>query len=184
MEFDKINSPQELLDFMSNNIQYGFIGKNGKKYIDQDSEEWNDWYEECLVQTGEQVLKTKIGTCWDQVELERLWFEKRNYEIKTIFIWFDLNYENNYPTHTILLYKKDKKWYWFENAFDTCKGTHEFNTVKEAIECVKEKQLEYAISIGVVKETDKQYLKDWEYSKLEKSLSVSEYLKHILSNYD
>ena len=89
-----------------------------------------------------------------------------------------------YPTHTILLYKKDKKWYWFENAFDTCKGTHEFNTVKEAIECVKEKQLEYAISIGVVKETDKQYLKDWEYSKLEKSLSVSEYLKHILSNYD
>ena len=184
MEFDKIDSPKKLLDFMSANLKYGFVGKNRKIYVNQDSEDWNDWYEQCLVQTGEQVLNTKVGTCWDQVELERLWFEKNKYEIKTIFIWFEVNYENAYPTHTFLLYKKDNKWYWFENSFETCRGIYEFNTVEEAIEFVKRKQLEYAISIGVARQEDKKFIKDYEFSKLVSSLSVDEYINHVTANVD
>ncbi len=184
MEFNKVNNPQELLSFMSNNIKYGFVGKNGKIYIDQNSEEWNDWYEQCLVQTGEQVLKSKVGTCWDQVEIERLWFEKKGYEIKTIFIWFEVDCKNDYPTHTFLLYKENEKWYWFENSFEICKGIHEFNTIKEAIECVKKRQLEYAISIGIAKETDKKYIKDYEYLKLEIPLNVDEYISHVTEYKD
>ena len=48
---------------MSENIKYGFVGKNGKVYNNQNSEDLNDWYEQCLVQTWyDQVLKTKVGT--------------------------------------------------------------------------------------------------------------------------
>lgn len=184
MDFDKINSPQELLNFMSNNIKYGFVGKNGKKYTNQDSEDWNDWYEQCLVQTGDQVLNTKVGTCWDQVELERLWFENHNYEIKTIFIWFEINYENDYPTHTFLLYKKNNKWYWFENSFESCRGIHEFNTIEEAVEYVKTKQFEYAISIGVAKQEDKELIKDYEYFKLVSPLNVDEYINRVTTSVD
>ena len=107
--FDEINSPEELLEFMDKNITYGFLGKNGKKYTDMYSPEWNDWYDECFVQSGEEVLKSKIGTCWDQVELERLWFEKNNYNFKTIFIWFEVNRENNFPTHAFLIYEDNNK---------------------------------------------------------------------------
>lgn len=184
MDFDKINSPQELLNFMSNNIKYGFVGKNGKVYNNQNSEDWNDWYEQCLVQTGEQVLNTKVGTCWDQVELERLWFENNNYEIKTIFIWFEVDYENNYPTHSFLLYKNNNKWYWFENSFESCRGIHEFNTIEEAVECVKTRQLEYAISIGVAKHEDKDFIKDYEYSKLVSPFNVDEYINHVTTSVD
>lgn len=184
MKFDKIDNPEKLLEFMSENIKYGFVGKNGKVYNNQNSEDLNDWYEQCLVQTGDQVLKTKVGTCWDQVEMERLWFEKRNYEIKTIFIWFEVNYGNDYPTHTFLLYQKNGKWYWFENSFEACRGIHEFNTIEEAIECVKTRQLEYAISIGVAKQEDKEFLKDYEYSKLVSPLNVDEYINHVTTSVD
>ena len=51
---------------MEENITYGFIDKNGNKYTDTFSKEWKDnWYNRCLVQTGENILKTKTGTCWD-----------------------------------------------------------------------------------------------------------------------
>ena len=70
-DFNNIKTPMELLKYMDN-ITYGFVGRNGKKYTDMNSDDWNDWYDECLVQTGENVLITNIGTCYDQVEIERL----------------------------------------------------------------------------------------------------------------
>ena len=33
MTFDDIKTPYELLEFMKNNIKYGFLVKNGKKYL-------------------------------------------------------------------------------------------------------------------------------------------------------
>ena len=100
-----IKTPEELLNFMRNNIIYGFVGKNDKKYTDMFSEEWNDWYSQCIVQNGEDVLKSKIGTCWDQVELERQWFEKNNYTVHTFFMWFEVGRECDLPTHTFLIYE-------------------------------------------------------------------------------
>ena len=67
----------------------------------------------------------------------------------------------------------------FENAFESCRGIHEFKTVKEAVECVISKQLEYAIGIGVAKIEDKKLIKSYEFSKLESPLNVVEYLNHV-----
>ena len=166
MTFDDIKTPNELLDFMKNNIKYGFLGKNGKKYYDQYSEEWNDWNNECIVQSGEEVLNSNIGTCWDQVELERLWFEKNNYNFKTIFMWFEVGRECNLPTHTFLLFEHDNKWYWFENSFEMYRGIHEYNSLEEAIEDVKSKQIEFTSkNYKDFSEEDKQTLVSYEYPK-------------------
>ena len=88
-DLDSIRNPKELLEYMDN-ITYGFVGKNGKKYLDMYSKEWNDWYEQCFVQSGEEVLNSKIGTCWDQVELERLWFEKTDIVLKQYLLGLKL----------------------------------------------------------------------------------------------
>ncbi|MBR1817586.1 MAG: hypothetical protein IJ772_01930 [Bacilli bacterium] len=175
MEFERINTPKEFLEYMNNNITYGFIGKNGKKYQNFSSEEW---LKEGIVQNGEEVLKSKIGTCYDQVELERLWFENHHFEAKTIFIWFEVDYENNYPTHTFLVYKNNHKWYWFEHAFEDCRGIHEFESLEETINTVISKQLEYAISIGIAKESDKHLIKSYEYTKITKPMDIEEFLNH------
>ena len=183
---ENIKSPEELLNYMDNNISYGFIGKNGNKYTNMFSEEWNDWYNEYYLQNGDEVLNSKIGTCWDQVELERLWFEKHNYKYKTIFIWFEVGRECNLPTHTFLIYEKDNKYYWFEHSFEAQKGIHEFNNEEDAIEFVKSKQIEYTkMNNKDISDEDMKTLVAYEYSKPSSHLSVDEYLNHVTAKrYD
>ena len=42
MDFNKISNPEQLLEFMGQNIKYGFARKNGELCISQEPEEWND----------------------------------------------------------------------------------------------------------------------------------------------
>jgi hypothetical protein len=179
MTFDKINNPNDLLEYMKYNIKYGFLGKNGKKYYDQNSNEWNDWSEQCIVQSGEEVIESKIGTCWDQVELERLWFDKYNYTIRTFFIWFEVGRENDLPTHTFLLFEREGKWYWFENSFAKYSGIHEYNSVDEAIEDIKNKQIDFASYNKDFREEDKNTLECYEFTKPISHLGVDDYIDFV-----
>lgn len=178
MEFSNIVSPEELLEYMKTNVRYGFISKSGKIYNNPDSNDWNDWYSKCIVQTGKEVLYSCTGTCWDQVELERFWFENNNYVIKTYFICFDVDYENNYPTHTFLLFKNNGKWYWFEHAWLDQMGIHEFNSEKEVLDYIMQKFFEAAINDELATKEDRKLVACYEYTKLDRSLSVEEYIKH------
>ena len=181
-EFNKIKTPEELLKYMDNNITYGFVGRNGKKYYDMFSKEWDDWYNEYFVQTGEELIESKTGTCWDQVELERLWFEKNNYNYKTIFTWFEVNRPNNLPTHTFLIYESDGKYYWFEHADESNKGIHEFETEEDAINYLKEKQFLYAYNNKYdIKKEEKDCFTAYEYTKPNDHLGVDEYINHVTS---
>ena len=40
---NKIKNPQELLDFMSNNINYGYLGKDGRVYNYTDPDFEQEW---------------------------------------------------------------------------------------------------------------------------------------------
>ena len=177
---NEIKSPEALLDYMDKNIKYGFIGKNGKHYTDTTLEEWNDWYLQCIVQTGKEVLKSNIGTCWDQVELERLWFEKHNYCLHTFFMWFEVGRASNLPTHTFLIFENNDKYYWFEHAFEPYKGIHVFNSLYEAVEAARSKQIEYTkMNYNDVSDKDMQFLTVYNYSKPKEQLNVDAYLKHV-----
>ncbi len=175
-----LETPKDLLNYMTNDITYGFISKDNHKYTDPFSKDWQDnWYDKCLVQTGKEVLGTKIGTCWDQVELERLWFKSHHYNFKTIFMWFEINKENNLPTHTCLIYEQDNKYYWFENAFEANRGICEFNSFKEAVDYIKQEQLNYIVANNLGGKDYLDFLKVYEYDELTKPLSVQEYLDHV-----
>lgn len=179
MNFNDIQNPQELLSYMIENVIYGFVGKNKKIYDDTESDEWYDWYQECSVQTGEEILKTNVGTCWDQVELERLWFKNHKYDFKTIFIYFEVDHENTYPTHSFLLFYEDSKWCWFEHAFGDFEGIYKFDTFNDALNDVKRAFLNRAIETGAATINDKRLIKCYEYDELTKSLSVDEYMSHV-----
>lgn len=86
---DKINSPYESLNIMSKNIIYGYLGKSGRVYHWDDADFDDEWFDDYILQSKEDILRTLFGNCWDQVELERYWLDKNNYEInKIIFIEF------------------------------------------------------------------------------------------------
>lgn len=70
--FEKLKTPEELLEYMEKNLEYGYVGKeNNKIYSNSDPDFDINFDKEYFLQTPEQLLVSRHGVCWDQVELER-----------------------------------------------------------------------------------------------------------------
>lgn len=116
-----------------NDFDYGWIDKTGYKYINKIAK--NKFIPDYYLQNPKDLDETKIGICWDQVEYERKHFEKFDIPFKTIFIIYDDGIK--YPNHTFLIFKKNKKYYWFENTYANAKGILDFDNLQELYDRVK-----------------------------------------------
>ena len=149
-------------------INYGYLNKNNIIHKNVDNE-FSDNY---ILQSPEEVIKNKIGVCWDQVELERNLFEKENIEFNTYFI---VHYDGDKcPTHTFLIYKENNKYYWFEHAWKKFKGIHEYNSELEAIKDIKEKFIKYELKNNY----NSMNLCIYKYDKPKYGISCLEFYKH------
>ena len=159
-------SENEIMKLMSV-INYGWIDKNGAKHIN----DFKTFADEYILQSPEEVIKNKIGVCWDQVELERKYFEQYK-SVKTFFI---VHYDNNQcPTHTFLTFEKNNKCYWFEHSWECFRGIHEYSSVEELLTDIKNK----FIKIELNNIYDKDRIVIYEYSKPEYNISVQEFFDH------
>lgn len=119
-----------------NTIEYGFKDENGNNIININPQKWdNEFYQFYYLQTPEELLKSKCGVCWDQVELERKLFQEHNIKFKTYFIYIIDN--DMLPSHTFLTYEFNNKHYWFEHSWGVYKGVHEYNSEIELLLDVK-----------------------------------------------
>ena len=177
----EIKSPKELLDFMNKNIDYGYLSKSGKVYHSGDKDFDLNWYNEYILETKEDILNNSCGTCFDQVEFEREWFLKHNYEIKTFYQMVVLDYENSYPTHSFLAFKDNNKWYWFENSFKENRGIYEFNSIDELIEFEYNKYLELLKKYNISDEEINKIIIT-EFDKPKERISAKEYIDHALNS--
>lgn len=180
-EYEKINTPEELLNFMSNNINYGYLGKSGRVYHFDDKDFNEKWYEEYVLEDSNDILDNLHGNCWDQVELEREWFIKHNYEIKTIYEMVDLDYENNYPSHSFLIFKNKNIWNWFENSDFNNRGIHTFNSLHELIDYQYNKYLEYLREFNIKEEEIKKIILR-EFKKPKMGITAKEYLSYVTNS--
>ena len=119
-----------------NNIEYGFKDKNGNNLINSEiwDKEFHNFY---YLLSPEELLDSKCGVCWDQVELERKLFNEANIECDTFFIYIDDN--ENLPSHTFLTFQLNNKYYWFEHSWYDMKGIHEYNNFEKLLNDVKTK---------------------------------------------
>ena len=125
----------EIMDELRN-IEYGFKDKNGANLIN--SESWDkNFYNFYYLLSPEELLHSKCGVCWDQVELERKLFNDANINCDTYFIYIDDN--ENLPSHTFLIFQLNDKYYWFEHSWYDMKGIHEYNNIKALLNDVKNK---------------------------------------------
>jgi len=153
---------------LMNDIVYGWVDKNGLSHLN-DFETFSSDYR---LQSPEELIKSKIGVCWDQVELERYYFEKENINVKTYFL---VHYDGGKcPTHTFLVFRKNDKYYWFEHSWDKFKGIHEYSTLKELLSDVRNKFIKYELNNNYVDE----YLVLHEYEKPSYSISVQDFFTH------
>ena len=180
--FNKINSPHELLEFMSKNINYGYLGKSGRVYQFDDSDFNEKWFNEYILESKENILKTLYGNCWDQVELERYWFKKHGYEIKTIYEMVKVNYDNNYPSHSFLIFKdKDGFWNWFENSDYENRGIHKFDSINKLLEYQYSKYLDFLKTFNIKEDEIKEIIFA-EFEEPQKNISASEYLDFVINS--
>lgn len=127
-----MTTPQELLDFMSD-IEYAWMDKEGEFH----EELTPDMYENYSLMTPEEVLKYKKGICVDQSEFERDWFLKHNYEHKVMVI--QIERDDSTPGHQFLIYRDNNKYYWFEHAWESQRGIHEYSSYEKLVEDIKNK---------------------------------------------
>lgn len=144
-EFENIQAPEELLAFMNERLQYGFVGKNKQIYTPNDATREADRATQYYLQSPEELLTSGYGECWDTVELERRWFSEHGYQPETYFMMYAKPGGTDLPTHTFLVFEKAGKWYWFEQAFADQQGIHEYASREELIDDVKKKHHEYAV---------------------------------------
>ena len=114
---------------MSNNIVYGY-----RKTDDTIATEMSDDY---FLQTPEQLIQSKAGVCWDQVELEREWF--RNHNILCFIIYLEQKDEHMNPSHTFAIFCQNERYYWFENSWGIYRGIHQYPSLQKAIIDVRTK---------------------------------------------
>ncbi len=154
----------QLMDLMDN-IEYGWLDKENKKCVEM-GKKFLDNYR---LASPKEVLQNKVGICWDQVELERYYLSRTNWKIKT----FCLIYKdgNNDPTHTFITFEKKNKFYWFEHAWDKCRGMHEYTTLKKMLKDVELQFIKIELKSNVIK----QNLLLYEYRKPKSHLNCQEF---------
>lgn len=119
------NFDKQLLEFMKP-FKYGWYDKSIKKFNYDPNVDDNYWYNNCLV-INHNLDKYKSGTCWDQsiYEYQQL---KKFYKCQMVFI----GHKNG--CHTYIIYLKNNKYYWFENAWNKYRGIHgPYDNVDEII---------------------------------------------------
>lgn len=149
-------------------IKYGWLDKyNNIHYIIDEN-----FSKEYKLQSPEEILKNKVGVCWDQVELERYYFEKINYKTTTYFLVY--YNDSKCPTHTFLVYKKNDNFYWFEHSWEKYQGIHKYNSIEELLKDVKNKFIKSELRGSCVEEN----IIIREYLKPKSGLNLSEFFNH------
>lgn len=137
MKIEEIKTPQDILDFMDENIKYGWIDIYGKKHIDS-MEDFRKLYRTMSV---EEILKYKIGTCIEQVLLMHYLIDKINISNKMFCcrIYEPDEYDNleeDEHMHCFVLYYLDNKVYHIEHPNFERKGIYEYSSENEALKTI------------------------------------------------
>jgi len=122
---ESTNTIVNLIMKIMNSIEYGCFDKNGKELDIKDI-----WYS--YVQSPQDTLKHKKGMCLDQVELEKFLFDKKSIKYKTFYVEYT-DEDGDHPSHVFLTFKDNKKYYWFEHSWNSCRGIKKYDSLKELL---------------------------------------------------
>ncbi len=112
-------TPKELYDYMRRNIKYSQYSK---------------------LKSPDEVIKTKSGSCHDQVVLELYELRKMGLHPKAAYLQ-EYNPKNSQvgETHSFVYYSQGKTAYWFENAWSGQQGIHEYRDLESLFDDVFER---------------------------------------------
>ncbi|MBI5466945.1 MAG: hypothetical protein HY975_01890 [Candidatus Kerfeldbacteria bacterium] len=180
-ELESIETPVELLAYMKDNVQYGFVRRSTKEVIANNTAETSTAFaKEYYLQSPEELLESHHGVCWDSTELERRWFDDHGYHPQVFFLMYAKEGGTDLPTHTFVAFEKDQKWYWFEHAFADQRGIHEYASLNELLDDVKLKHHQYAVKNRGAADEDFSRLRSAPFEQPKYGVSAQEFVEAVL----
>ena len=137
LKLEDIKSPQDILEYMDKNIEYGWLDENKEKHI-KTMKNFRKLYRTVTI---EETIKYGLGCCIDQVNLMHYLFDKINITSKMfccrIFEPDDYNnLEEEEHMHCFLLYYLDNKVYHIEHPNFERTGIYEYENEEAAISSI------------------------------------------------
>lgn len=118
IEVSEIQSPEKLSRWMKSNIHYSNFTR---------------------LKTQAEVIKTKSGSCHDQVTFAYPYLKKMGVNPRVLFfIAYKEGSTTGGMTHSLIFWESDNKVYWFENSWKGMEGIHEFDDLDELKEKITE----------------------------------------------
>ena len=135
-----VNTIDDLMKYMDENIKYGWLGIDGKVRIDS-LKDFKDYYRTMNI---DDVIKCGVGLCPDQVNFIKNFFDSKNIQNKIFVI---VGYENvlgidKERVHFMIFYENDNTWYQFEHASRFFKGIFKYGSLSDTKNKVLDKYKE------------------------------------------
>ena len=170
MNFNDLKTPEELMQFLQDKINYGFVADNVTYKYPIKEEDIHQHYK---IRLGEDLIDTGYGVCWDITELQRKFFENAGIKHECYFLqaYKKDNIARPIHTHAFLIYHEDNQWKWFEYSFSQHRGIHEnYKTKQELLNDVATKFL--------ARHERENYYDLHKYPRVTKALTANQFIKH------
>ncbi|MDE5931963.1 MAG: transglutaminase domain-containing protein [Lachnospiraceae bacterium] len=137
MDLSSIKTPEDVYVWIDENIQYGWLDREGHKHID----EMKNFRQLYRTMSLEEVFAYKMGTCIEQVALIHFLLDKIKIESKMfccrIYEPDDYgNLEEEEHMHCFVLFYRNGKVYHLEHPNHEKKGIYEYETEKDAMRTI------------------------------------------------
>jgi len=163
-------NPIEIMEVMDT-ITYGYMTKTGKPTLEIEEHAFFNSYR---LQTPDELWRSKIGVCWDQVELERRLFEQTTLNVRTFYVELKRG-----DSHTFLVYNELGKYFWFEHSYAIQRGINgPFNTTTDVVDAVILAMQEGKKKPGI---NELSVVAATEYTKPAYGLTCAEFMQHAKS---
>lgn len=137
MKYSDVKKPVDLYLFMKENIKYGFYStydNDTHRRVDMNDDRLYELllFHSYYLQSPKELLISKHGICFDQVEFERNWFIKNGYVVYTYF--------TPHHNHCFLVFKDQNGYNWFERTVKNFNGIHTKESLEELLNYYKNLQ--------------------------------------------
>lgn len=121
-------------EWINKNFTYG-LRINGR-YDPKRNTTAEDWDKYLIVQSPQQIEKTKVGVCWDYTSYEA-WYFKKNFPGVTVTAWYIVyGISPDCPTHTFLTFEYEGNCYYFDSSFSDVAGVWAADSEKDILNFV------------------------------------------------
>lgn len=161
----KIRTPEQLSQWMKSNIKCG----------NSNEKTWK-------LKSPKELYRTHVGQCYDQSYFEYYILNKMDLHPKMFYLMhFKANSNNGGNTHLFVIYRKNEKYYYFENAWGDFAGIHgPFNSEEE----IKNLVVKNTKNMNSKKNFNTLYLTPISISDIKDNMSFDEFIDNAHKNMD